>query len=59
MHAITVPPSGKDDTWIGERLKFFGNHTDVVTSPVEHVGRPDKGALEHYISLAAAGAIAC
>jgi len=59
LHAVTIPENGKDSTWIGERLKFFGNHTDVVTSPVEEVGRPEKASLEHYISLAASGAIAC
>ncbi len=57
LHAVTVPAMGRDDAWLGERLKFFGNQTDVVTSPVVDVGRPDKASLEHYISLATAGAI--
>ncbi len=59
MHAVTMPERGEDSTWIGSRLKFFGNDTDVVTSPVVQIGRPDKGALEHYISLVTSGAIAC
>lgn len=58
MHAVIVPETGEDDAWIGERLKFFGNHTDVVTSPVMTIGRPAKTALDNYISLATAGAIA-
>lgn len=58
LHTVTVPVHGEDDTWVGERLKFFGNHTDVVTSPVVEVGRPPKTSLDHYISLATSGAIA-
>ncbi len=59
LRALTVPDRDRDETWLGERLQFFGNNTDVVTSPVVDVGRPRKDALEHYISLATSGAIAC
>jgi hypothetical protein len=59
LHAIRVPAQGHDHSWLGERLQFWGNNTDVVTSPVVQVGRPARECLEHYVSLAQAGAIAC
>lgn len=55
--AVRAPARGADESWVGQRLQFFGNNTDVVTSPVEAVGRPQREVLDHYVSLAAAGTI--
>ena len=57
LHAIRLPPTGKDERWLGERLQFVGRLTDVLTSPVVSVGRPNKRSLEHYISLSRAGEV--
>lgn len=60
LRALSVPPRGEEENgWIGERLQFFGHDSDVVTSPVVEIKRPEKPSLDHYISLATAGAIAC
>jgi hypothetical protein len=57
LRAVTLPPRGHDHSWLGRRLQFFGLGTDVVTSPVIAVGRPDREVVEHYISQACAGTI--
>ncbi len=57
LHAIRLPALGQDHAWLGERLQFLGNNTDVLTSPVVAVARPERGCLEHYVSLAQAGSI--
>lgn len=57
LHALRVPARGEDATWIGQRLQFFGNNTDVVTSPVLGVGRPPRMSVPNYISQAVAGTI--
>jgi hypothetical protein len=57
LHAIRLPRKGEDDRWLGERLQFVGNATDVLTSPVVAVGRPPKPSLDHYVSLSTHGEI--
>ncbi len=57
LHAMRVPPLGEDGTWIGERLQFYGNNMDVVTSPITAVGRPARKNLPNYVTLAVAGTI--
>jgi hypothetical protein len=57
LRAINLPPRGHDHSWLGRRLQFFGMGTDVVTSPVVAVGRPDRDVVDHYISQARAGTI--
>jgi hypothetical protein len=57
LRAVNLPPRGHDHAWVGRRLQFFGMGTDVVTSPVVAVGRPEREMVEHYVSQAAAGTI--
>ncbi len=57
LRAVSLPPRGHDHSLVGRRLQFFGMGTDVVTSPVIAVGRPEREVVEHYISQARAGTI--
>lgn len=57
MHAIQIPPMGHDHSWVGKRLQFWGNDTDVVTSPVVEVARPARECLPRYVSLERSGLI--
>jgi hypothetical protein len=57
LQAVTLPPSGDEARWVGRRLQFIGNQTDVLTSPIVTVGRPPKPSLEHYVSLTRVGEI--
>lgn len=58
LHAIRLPTLGQDHDWLGQRIQFVGNDTDVLTSPVVAVARPERTCLEHYVSLVQAGSIA-
>ena len=42
---------------MGSRLKFFGNSTDVVTSPVLAGRRPMPNSVERYVSQVQSGTI--
>lgn len=55
LRAIQVPESGEDFVWIGRRIQFWGRLADVVTSPVLEVGRPERWAVEHYVSKSSTG----
>jgi hypothetical protein len=57
LHAVQVPPSGQDRTWIGRRLQFWGRAADVLTSPVVEIGRPLLLNLDSYISHMRSGEI--
>jgi hypothetical protein len=57
LRAIRLPPNGHDVQWVGRRIQFWGQGTDVVTSPVVSTGRPPKESLERYISNACVGEI--
>lgn len=59
LRALKLPPTGHDHVWLGQRIQFWGSNTDVVTSPVVAVGRPQRECLESYVSLASAGSISC
>ena len=63
LRALTVPPIGLGKRWIGNRIQFWGRNTDVLTSPVLDVFRPQRDDVGDYISHARAGefdrAIAC
>ncbi len=58
LRAIQIPPMGHDHEWVGRRLQFWGRNTDVVTSPVIDVGRPEREAVPRYISQEQSGLIA-
>ena len=57
LRAIQVPPMGHDHSWVGRRLQFWGRDTDVVTSPVLEVARPEVECLPRYVSLERSGLI--
>lgn len=58
LRAVQLPPVGADAEWIGRRLQFWGHATDVTTSPVTEVMRPERAAVEHYVSGVRSGEIA-
>ncbi len=58
LRALHLPPLGADAEWIGHRLQFWGRATDVLTSPVTEVRRPELAALPHYVSAIVSGEIA-
>jgi hypothetical protein len=58
LRAIQLPPLGADAEWIGRRLQFWGQATDVMTSPVTDVMRPERAALQFYVSGVCSGEIA-
>ncbi|PCC73101.1 hypothetical protein SAMN02745121_06437 [Nannocystis exedens] len=58
LRAVQLPPIGADAEWIGRRLQFWGYATDVTTSPVTEVMRPELHALAHYVSGVRSGEIA-
>lgn len=58
LHAIQLPPIGHDHSWVGRRLQFWGRGTDVVTSPVLDVGRPEQDDILRYLSREQSGLIA-
>ncbi|HFE45559.1 MAG TPA: hypothetical protein ENJ18_08695 [Nannocystis exedens] len=55
LRAIQVPPQGQDPRWLGRRIQFWGRLADIVTSPVVEVGRPERWAVENYVSQARSG----
>ena len=57
LRALRLPPLEHDHGWLGERIQFWGNETDVITTPIVAVGRPARDCLDHYVSLAQAGTI--
>ena len=57
LRAVQLPPMGHDHSWVGKRLQFWGSNTDVVTSTVTGVARPDRECLPSYVSLERAGMI--
>jgi hypothetical protein len=57
LRAVQLPPTGHDHHWLGRRIQFWGSSTDVVTSPVLRVGRPELTCVESYVSRSCAGTI--
>lgn len=58
LRAILLPPMGAEAQWIGRRLQFWGHSTDVTTSPVTEVMRPERSAPQFYVSGVCSGEIA-
>ena len=57
LHALAIPETPDGETWIGQRIQFWGRATDVLTSPVVAVGRPKLEEVFGYVSQARAGLI--
>jgi hypothetical protein len=57
LRAVALPSTGHDHHWLGRRIQFWGSNTDVVTSPVVRVGRPERESVERYVSQIQAGSI--
>ena len=58
LRALALPAVPESDAWIGQRIAFWGQATDVLTSPVIAVGRPQLVHGPAYVSQARAGVIA-
>lgn len=58
LRALALPEVAESAAWIGQRISFWGQATDVVTSPVVAVGRPRLDQVPAYVSQARAGMIA-
>jgi hypothetical protein len=57
LYALAIPETADGSTWIGQPLQFWGQATDVLTSPVVAVGRPGLDEVFGYVSQARAGLI--
>ncbi len=58
LRALALPELPSSCEWIGQRIQFWGQRTDVLTSPVVAVGRPRIEEIPAYVSQARAGFIA-
>ncbi|NVB37644.1 hypothetical protein G6O69_07355 [Pseudenhygromyxa sp. WMMC2535] len=58
LHALQLPEVPDSEAWLGRRIQFWGRASDVVTSPVVAVGRPEIDEVGAYVSQARAGVIA-
>ena len=57
LRALRLPSMRRSEEWIGRRIQFWGSRTDVLTSPVVAVGRPEIFEVGSYVSQARAGSI--
>jgi hypothetical protein len=57
LHALAIPETLDGSSWIGQSLQFWGRATDVLTSPVVAVGRPQLEEVFGYVSQARSGLI--
>jgi hypothetical protein len=57
LYALAIPEKTDEGAWIGQRIQFWGRDTDVLTSPVVAVGRPEIDEVISYVSQARAGII--
>ena len=57
LRALRLPSVLRSEEWIGNRIQFWGSRTDVLTSPVVAVARPEIDELGAYVSQARAGSI--
>ena len=51
---LTLPGMGEGKSWLGRRIQFWGRKTDVLTSPVCSVTRPERSDVGNYCSQARA-----
>jgi hypothetical protein len=58
LHALAIPEAPDESSWIGQRIQFWGRNTDVLTSPVVAIGRPQLEEVFGYVSQARSGFIA-
>lgn len=58
LRALSLPEVPRSEAWIGQRIAFWGQAMDVLTSPVVAVGRPLLEHIPSYVSQARAGEIA-
>lgn len=55
LRALRLPSVLRSEEWIGQRIQFWGSRTDVLTSPVVAVARPERGHVGAYVSQARVG----
>ena len=55
LRALRLPRMGDGADWVGRRLQFWGTRTDVLTSPIVGVGRPELVEVGAYCSQARQG----
>ncbi len=55
LRALRLPRPGGGASWIGRRIQFWGRHSDVLTSPIVSVSRPELPELHAYCSQAKHG----
>ncbi len=58
LRALRLPSPPHSHEWIGRRIQFWSHRTDVLTSPVVEVERPEFDAVGAYVSQARKGVIA-
>ena len=56
LYALALPDRDPAE-WVGQRIHFWGQSTDVLTSPIVSVGRPRIDEVFDYVSQARAGVI--
>jgi len=57
LRALRLPTQPNEAGWIGRRLAFWSEASDVVTSPVMEIDRPTRGDLGAYVSAKRSGVI--
>lgn len=57
LQALALPELPRSSEWIGQRIHFWGQATDVLTSPVVAIGRPRIEEVVDYVSQARSGFI--
>lgn len=57
LRALSVPTLEDSARWLGQRLQFWGRRTDVLTSPVVDIERPDRRTVGNYCSQMRGGEI--
>ncbi len=55
LRALFLPLEDQDRKCLGKRIQFWGRDTDVLTSAVVEITRPEKRDVGSYVSQACAG----
>ena len=55
LRAVSLPPAHESLMHVGQRIQFWGKSSDVLTSPVLTVERPERTDVGAYVSQARAG----